>query len=70
MQIRLNGQLSRFERNWQTEESSSISEDIWANLLYSWEFAPGSWFHFLAGEVQEEGMDPVFTVYTKLTRFF
>lgn len=70
MQIRFNGQLSRFERNWQTVESSYVSEDIWGNLLYSWEFAPGSWFHFLAGEVQEEGMDPVFTIYTKLTRFF
>ncbi len=70
MRIRLNSQASRFERNWQTVENSSVSKNIWANMLYSWEYAPGSWFHFLAGEVQYEEEDPVFTVYAKLMRFF
>ena len=70
MRIRLNGQISRFEQNWDTESSSYISDNIWANLLYSWEYRPGSSFHFLVGEVSEEEEDPEFTVYAKLTRFF
>jgi len=70
MRIRLNGQVSRFERNWDTQESSSVTENIWANILYSWEYAPGSWFHFLAGEVQDGEEDPVFTLYAKLMRYF
>ncbi|MCD4707741.1 MAG: carbohydrate binding family 9 domain-containing protein [Candidatus Sabulitectum sp.] len=70
MRIRLNGQISRFERTWETESSSSISDNIWANLLYSWEYLPGSWFHFLVGEVSEDEADPEFTAYAKLTRFF
>ncbi len=69
MQIKLNSQISRFERDWATENDSYISNNIWANLLYSWEYAPGSWFHFLIGEVGEEDEDPEFTVYAKLTRF-
>ncbi len=52
MRIRFSGQTSRFSRNWDTDESSSLSDRI-GNLLYSWEYAPGSWFHFLAGEVLE-----------------
>ncbi|MCK5132207.1 MAG: carbohydrate binding family 9 domain-containing protein [Candidatus Sabulitectum sp.] len=70
MRIRLNGQISRFEKIWETESSSYISDNIWANLLYSWEYCPGSWFHFLFGEVSEEEEAPEFTVYAKLTRFF
>lgn len=70
MRIRLNGQASRFERNWETEASSSVEENVWANILYSWEYSPGSWFHFLAGEVREGESDPVFTVYAKVTRYF
>ena len=70
MRIRLNGQVSRFERTWETESSSYTSENIWANLLYSWEYRPGSWFHFLIGEVSEDEEDPEFTAYAKLTRFF
>lgn len=70
MRLRLNGQVSRFERNWDSDESSFVSDNIWANILYSWEYAPGSWFHFLAGEIQEEDETPVFTVYAKLMRYF
>ncbi|MCD6588233.1 MAG: carbohydrate binding family 9 domain-containing protein [Candidatus Fermentibacteraceae bacterium] len=70
MRIRLNGQMSRFERVWDTESSSSLSDNIWANLLYSWEYLPGSWFHFLIGEVSEDEEDPEFTVYAKVSRFF
>ncbi len=70
MRIRLNGQVSRFERDWDTETSSYVNDNIWLNLLYSWEYAPGSSFHFLAGEVSENEEDPEFTVYAKLTRFF
>lgn len=70
MRIRFSGQTSRFRRNWDTGESSSLSDRIWGNLLYSWEYAPGSWFHFLAGEVLEGDEEPVFTVYAKLMRYF
>ncbi|MCP4647636.1 MAG: carbohydrate binding family 9 domain-containing protein [bacterium] len=70
MRIRLNGQMSRFERIWDTESSSYSGDNIWANLLYSWEYHPGSWFHFLFGEVSEDEEDPEFTAYAKLTRFF
>ncbi|MCK5842333.1 MAG: carbohydrate binding family 9 domain-containing protein [Candidatus Sabulitectum sp.] len=70
MRIRLNGQISRFERTWETESSSYTSDNIWANLLYSWEYRPGSWFHFLFGEVSEDEEDPEYTAYAKLTRFF
>ncbi len=70
MRIRLNGQISRFERTWETESSSYTSDNIWANFLYSWEYRPGSWFHFLIGEVSEDEEDPEFTVYAKMTRFF
>jgi len=70
MRIRLNGQMSRFERVWDTEASSGVSDNIWVNLLYSWEYLPGSWFHFLVGEVSENEEDPEFTVYAKVSRFF
>ncbi|MCK5786551.1 MAG: carbohydrate binding family 9 domain-containing protein [Candidatus Sabulitectum sp.] len=70
MRIRLSGQASRFERVWETESSSSTSDNIWANLLYSWEYHPGSWFHFLVGEVSEGEERPEFTMYAKLSRFF
>jgi hypothetical protein len=70
MRIRLNGQMSRFERVWDTEASSRVSDNIWVNILYSWEYLPGSWFHFLAGEVSENEEDPEFTVYAKVSRFF
>jgi len=70
MRLRFNGQTSEFSRNWQTELSSCKERSTWANILYSWEYSPGSWFHFLAGEVQEEESRPVFTVYAKLTRYF
>ena len=70
MRLRLNGQTSRFNRNWETGSSSFEEHNTWANLLYSWEYSPGSWFHFLAGEEQEGESDPVFTVYAKLARYF
>ncbi len=70
MRVRLNGQISRFDRTWDTESSSYSSDNIWANLLYSWEYRAGSWFHFLIGEVSEDEEDPEFTAYAKLTRFF
>ncbi len=70
MRIRLNGQISRFERTWETDSSSYETDNIWANILYSWEYNPGSWFHFLIGEVAEDESDPEFTVYAKMTRFF
>lgn len=70
MRIRLNGQTSRFARTWDTESSSYSSDNVWANLLYSWEYRAGSWFHFLIGEVSEDEEDPEFTAYAKLTRFF
>jgi hypothetical protein len=70
MRMRLSGQLSRFERNWETEEFSRVQENLWGNLLYSWEYAPGSFFHFLAGR-EGNGEEPaVLTLYAKLTRFF
>jgi len=69
MRIRATGQASRFDRNWETESSSSVSRNIWGNILYSWEYCRGSWFHFLVGELSHGDEDPQFTIYAKLTRY-
>lgn len=69
MRLRLTGQASRFERAWQSGEGPSVTSRLWANILYSWEYLPGSWFHFMAGEDGEPGETPQFTLYAKITRY-
>jgi len=70
MRLRLSGQASRFERIWESEPDPQVNSRVWANILYSWEYLPGSWFHFLVGEDGEIGREPVITLYAKLSRFF
>lgn len=69
MRVRLTGQTSRFERLWESDGEPRVTSRFWANILYSWEYLPGSWLHFLAGNDAEAGEEPTFTVYAKITRF-
>jgi len=70
MLLRLTGQTSRFEKVWENGEAPETIRRTWANVLFSWEYLPGSFFHFLSGEDGVPGEEPEFTVYAKVSRFF
>lgn len=70
MLLRFTGQTSRFGKTWDGGEGPETSRRTWANILYSWEYLPGSFFHFLTGEDGVPGEEPEFTVYAKVSRFF
>lgn len=70
MLLRLTGQTSRFAKDWEHGEGPETSRRTWANILFSWEYLPGSFFHFLTGEDGVPGEEPEFTVYAKVSRFF
>lgn len=70
MRLRLTGQASRFEKVWESDGEPLVTSRLWASILYSWEYLPGSWFHFMAGEDGVPGEAPEFTIYAKMTGFF
>lgn len=74
LSLRLTSQMSRFNSEWEMEDSSRDYRH-WMNVLLTWQFRPGSMFFFMIGENADP--DPLtgdfgesgFTVFTKLTWF-
>ncbi|MCK4807324.1 MAG: hypothetical protein KAT09_06745, partial [Candidatus Aegiribacteria sp.] len=72
--FRLTSQMSRFDTEWEAEESSRDYRH-WMNVLLSWQFRPGSMFFLMVGENADPDQqtgdfgEPEFTIFTKLTWF-
>lgn len=56
MSLKISSQYYRFEGIFE-QADEEVSEGFWVNVLYSWEFRPGSTFYFLVGQTQTAGSE-------------